>query len=119
MRIPKVLLVLSGGKGTVEMVAESVKRCTPVVLVKESGGAAQAIAEFLAPLLPHKEQLLQNRPLLAERTASQYRAFAASSVVDAVRALSIAARCSALISAANKVSNSWCYSYLANYCASS
>ena len=78
MRIPKVLLVLSGGKGTVEMVAESVKRCTPVVLVKESGGAAQAIAEFLAPLLPHKEQLLQNRPLLAERTASQYRAFAAS-----------------------------------------
>lgn len=41
-----MLLVLAGGKGTIQTVAESIRRKTPVVLVKESGGAAQALLYY-------------------------------------------------------------------------
>jgi hypothetical protein len=78
MRIPKVLLVLAGGKGTVETVAESVKRKTPVVLVKEAGGASQSIAEFLEPLLRQRATLLRDPAVLERHIQARVTEFEAS-----------------------------------------
>ena len=78
MRIPKVLLVLAGGKGTVETVAESVKRKTPVVLVKEAGGASQSIAEFLEPLLRKRSTLMRDTTVLEQHIKTRMSDFEAS-----------------------------------------
>jgi len=78
MGIPKVLLVLAGGKGTVETVAESVKRKTPVVLVKEAGGASQSIAEFLEPLLRQRAALLRDPVVLERHVQARVAEFQAS-----------------------------------------
>lgn len=47
LRVPRVLLVIQGGRGTFKTVLESLQSNSPVVLIKESRGCAQAIAEFI------------------------------------------------------------------------
>ena len=46
-RVPRVLLVVNGGPGTLQTVRESVMGGCPVVLVSDSGGIATCLADFL------------------------------------------------------------------------
>ena len=47
--VPLVMLVLEGGPGTYETVVNAINQGHMVVVVKESGGAAQTIAEYVEP----------------------------------------------------------------------
>ena len=58
LRVPRVLLVVQGGPGTFRTVTDTLVVDCPVVIVKESGGCAAAIAEFVEPLLKQKSELL-------------------------------------------------------------
>ena len=51
LRVPRVLLVIQGGRGTFRTVNEMLLSGCHVVIVKESGGCAQVVAEFIEPLL--------------------------------------------------------------------
>ena len=57
-RVPNVLLVVQGGPGTYATVQKSIESGVRVILVKESRGAAQVIAEYIEPLLPDAEHLV-------------------------------------------------------------
>ena len=46
--VPSVLLVVQGGPGTLATILEAIKTTTPVVVVKGTGGAADAVAGYLA-----------------------------------------------------------------------
>ena len=98
LRVPRVLLVIQGGRGTFKTVLESLQSNSPVVLIKESRGCAQAIAEFIgmliwleprttrlnpnllltprsgcvtAPLLENKAQYLNNQEVLKKKVAER------------------------------------------------
>ena len=58
LRVPRVLVVIQGGPGTFKTVKDTLLDDCHVVLVKESGGCAQAVAEFVEPLLKRKSELL-------------------------------------------------------------
>ena len=45
--IPAVLLVVRGGTSTLASIDDALERQCPVVLIKESGGCAQVIANFI------------------------------------------------------------------------
>jgi len=49
--VPHVTIVVGGGRGTLETIVASLSSQSQVILVRESGGAAQAICEYLEPLL--------------------------------------------------------------------
>jgi hypothetical protein len=51
LRVPRVLLVIQGGRGTFQTVNAMLLSGCHVVIVKESGGCAQVVAEFIEPLL--------------------------------------------------------------------
>ena len=57
LRVPRVLLVVQGGLGTFQTVNEMLLSGCHVVIVKESGGCAQIVAEFIEPLLQQKWEL--------------------------------------------------------------
>ena len=57
LRVPRVLLVIQGGLGTFKTVNELLLSGCHVVIVKESGGCAQVVAEFIEPLLQQKWEL--------------------------------------------------------------
>ena len=57
--VPGVQLVVQGGPNTLTTVMSSLITNCPVLLVKESGGCAQLIADFVEPLLAEAEQLPQ------------------------------------------------------------
>ena len=57
--IPLVTVVVQGGPNTLTTVVSSVVTNCPVLLVKESGGVAQMIADLVEPLLAEAEQLPQ------------------------------------------------------------
>jgi len=57
-RVPRVLLVVNGGPGTLQTVRESVMGGCPVVLVSDSGGIATCLADFLKAA--GKESALQS-----------------------------------------------------------
>ena len=67
LRVPRVLLVIQGGPGTFQTVNATLRVDCHVVIVKESGGCAQAVAEFAEPLLQQKLELLLNPRLLEEK----------------------------------------------------
>ena len=64
-RVPLVLLVIEGGANTYKTVINALRRGHMVVLVKESKGAAQAIAEYIQPIASSR------RRTAAERKAVQ------------------------------------------------
>jgi len=70
LRVPRVQLVIQGGPNTLKTVADTLgpdhRRSCHVVIVKESGGCARAIAEFVEPLLQEAELFL-NPELLKRR----------------------------------------------------
>jgi hypothetical protein len=49
--VPHVTLVVGGGLGTLETVLASLSTGAQVILVRESGGAAQALCEYVEPFL--------------------------------------------------------------------
>lgn len=55
--VPRVLLVIQGGKGTFKTVNDTLQDNCHVVIIRESGGCAQAVAEFVEPLLKQKSKL--------------------------------------------------------------
>ena len=61
-RVPSVLLVVQGGLGTYATVRRGTEIGQRVVLVKESRGAAQVIAEYIEPLLPEADHLVTLHP---------------------------------------------------------
>jgi hypothetical protein len=67
LRVPRVLLVIQGGPGTFQTVNATLLVDCHVVIVKESGGCAQAVAEFVEPLLQQKSELLLDPRLLKEK----------------------------------------------------
>ena len=69
-RVPQVLLVVQGGKGTFNTVKEQLQAGCPVVLIKESGGCAQTIAEMIEPLMGDKKELL-SEPLKLKRALEE------------------------------------------------
>ena len=71
LRVPRVLVVIQGGPGTFRTVKDTLthgdrQSGCHVVLVKESGGCAQAVAEFVEPLLKQKSKLLCDPKLLED-----------------------------------------------------
>ena len=71
LRVPRVLLVIQGGPGTFLTVDDTLADYCHVVLVKESGGCAQAVAEFVEPLLQQKSELLLDPKLLEEKISER------------------------------------------------
>ena len=67
LRVPRVLLVIQGGPGTFRTVTDTLLADCHVVIVKESGGCAQAVAEFVEPLLQQKSELFHDLELLKEK----------------------------------------------------
>jgi len=67
LRVPRVLVVIQGGKGTFQTVTDTLADDCHVVIVKESGGCAQAVAEFVEPLLQQKSELLLDPKLLEKK----------------------------------------------------
>ena len=67
LRVPRVQLVIQGGPGTFRTVTDTLLAGCHVVIVKESGGCAQAVAEFIEPLLQQKSELLLDPRLLKEK----------------------------------------------------
>ena len=66
-RVPGVQIVVQGGFGTFETVAQNIARGMQVVLVRDSGGAAQLISELVEPLLERAADLpLENFKRLNE-----------------------------------------------------
>jgi len=57
LRVPRVLLVIQGGLGTFQTTNELLLSGCHVVIVKESGGCAQVVAEFIEPLLRQQSEL--------------------------------------------------------------
>ena len=49
--LPHVTLVVGGGTGTLDTIVASLSAGSQVILVRESGGAAQALCEYVEPLL--------------------------------------------------------------------
>jgi len=49
--IPAVLLVVRGGTSTLASIDDALERQCPVVLIKESGGCSQVIANFIEPFV--------------------------------------------------------------------
>ena len=55
-----------GGRATFEAIVEALRSNCPVVVVRESGGAAELVARFLDTLRPqHRNALTQQNPLCA------------------------------------------------------
>ena len=57
LRVPRVLLVIQGGLGTFQTTNELLLSGCHVVIVTESGGCAQVVAEFIEPLLQQQSEL--------------------------------------------------------------
>ena len=77
--MPNVLLVVQGGPGTYATVQKSIESGVRVILVKESRGAAQVIAEYIEPLLPDAEHLVTlNKDDLLARLKQRDDEFAAT-----------------------------------------
>ena len=57
-RVPTVLLVVQGGPGSYSTVRKGIENGQRVLLVKESHGAAQIIAEYCEPLMKEKAVLM-------------------------------------------------------------
>ena len=64
LALPYVLLVVQGGRGTIAMVRHAFKNNCPVVLVRESGGCARAVAEFV-------EEMRRAIPRLTQENAAR------------------------------------------------
>ena len=55
-----------GGRATFEAIVEALRSNCPVVVVRESGGAAELVARFVDTLRPpHRNALTQQNPLCA------------------------------------------------------
>ena len=72
LRVQRVLLVVQGGLGTFQTVNELLLSGCHVLIVKESGGCAQVVAEFVEPLLQQKSELADPE-VLKEKVAERIK----------------------------------------------
>ena len=56
-RVPGVQIVLQGSYGTLKTIASALAHERQVVLIHDSGGAAQVLAEIIEPLLDREKEL--------------------------------------------------------------
>ena len=85
-----ICICIQGGPGSLKQVLGALLNNCPVLLVKETGGCAQALAELVEPLLskplaekPRKELLLKQIELLREGWKTKCK-FNADNMLDAI-----------------------------------
>lgn len=85
-RVASVQIVVQGGYGTFKTVEHALQRGCQVLLVEDSGGAAQVISELVAPMLAEAATLPEENFVRDKRVRSRIHEYAPAKTRNLPRA---------------------------------